>query len=104
MPSNETFRVRVVADFLLTARHHFDLPAAAPHNIRRPTPLSRLRPMLRSLLVAGSLGTVLTQPTFAAESVVPVNECKDSESSSKRDRSALALPAQETPTENPSEH
>lgn len=103
MPSNETFRVRVVADFLMTARRHFGLPATAPRNIR-PTPLSRLRPMLRSLLVAGSLGTVLTQPTFAAAPVFPVNECKDSESSSKRDPSAQALPAQVAPTKNPAEH
>lgn len=104
MPNNETLQAHVIAGFLMTARHHFGLSSVAPSNIRLPTPLSRLRPMLRSLLVVGSLGTVMTPPTFAAEPVFPVNECKGSEGSSKREAGTLKMPALQAGAEKPSEH
>ncbi len=88
MQSNEIQQARVVADFLLTARNYLGLPpavSATPYS-----PFSRLRPMLRSLLVAGSLGTALAHPVFAVETQRPPAEREAPRSNAKRENPSHA--------------
>ncbi len=82
MQSNEILQARVIANFLQLARQTFGLPARAP--VVR-TPLGRLRPMLRSLLVAGSLGTALAQPALASDTPRLPAERDTAKSSAKRE-------------------
>ena len=93
MQNNEILRARVVANFLLTARRHFGLPSAVPSSIRVPAPLSRLRPLLRSLLVVSSLGTLLTQPSFAIDTLRPFSERDTAKNSNEREPAALPVSA-----------
>ena len=61
----ESFAPHSLTAFLRTSRRHFGLtPAPATHRGQQP---DRLRPMLRSLALIGSLGTALAQPALAAE-------------------------------------
>ncbi len=69
MQSDEIRKAHVVSTFLMTARRYFGLAPAAQSMARRGGPYGRLRPVFRSLLVAGSLGTVLAQPVFAMETM-----------------------------------
>ncbi|WP_412480102.1 hypothetical protein [Azonexus sp. IMCC34839] len=97
MQSNEILQARVVADFLLTARRYLNLPPAA--SAVSSNPFRRLRPALRSLLVAGSLGTALAHPAFAIETLRPPAERETPRNTAKREISApagalLASPAE----------
>lgn len=61
----ESFAPHSLTAFLRTSRRHFGLdPAPATRRGQQP---DRLRPMLRSLALIGSLGTALTQPALATE-------------------------------------
>ena len=61
----ESFAPHSLTAFLRTSRRHFGLtPAPATHRRQQP---DRLRPMLRSLALIGSLGTALAQPALATE-------------------------------------
>lgn len=91
MQSDEIQQARVVADFLMAARRYFGLALAEQPGLRRRVPYFQLRPCLRSLLVLGSLGTVLAQPVFAMETMRSANERETATSSSKREVSALPL-------------
>ena len=88
MQSNEILQARVVADFLLTARRYLGLPPAV--SMAPSSPFRRLRPMLRSLLVAGSLGTALAHPAFAVETLRPPAEREAPRSAAKRESTSLA--------------
>lgn len=92
MQSAEIQQARVVANFLMAARRHFGLALAVPPTIRQRGPFGQLRPVIRSLLVAGSLGTVLAQPVFAQETFRPANERETVRNSSKREVSAPLVP------------
>lgn len=61
----EAFAPHILTAFLRTSRQHFGL-APTPTILRARQP-DRLRPMLRSLALIGSLGTALAQPALAAE-------------------------------------
>lgn len=91
MHSDEIRQARVVADFMMAARRYLGLASAAQPALRQRGPHGQLRPMLRSLLVLGSLGTVLAQPVFAMETMRPANVRETSDSSPKREVSALHL-------------
>lgn len=69
MHSDEIRKAHVVAAFMMTARRYFGLAPAAQSTVRRGGPYGRLRPVFRSLLVVGSLGTALAQPVFAMETM-----------------------------------
>ncbi len=69
MHSDEIRKAHVVATFMMTARRYFGLAPAAQSMVRRGGPYGRLRPVFRSLLVIGSLGSVLAQPVFAMETM-----------------------------------
>ena len=61
----EAFAPHILTAFFSASRRHFGLaPAPPPHRGQQP---DRLRPMLRSLALIGSLGTALAQPVLAAE-------------------------------------
>ena len=104
MQSNEIVQARLVADFLTVARLHFGLPSAAPSNIRVPAPFGRLRPMLRSLLVIGSLGTLLMQPTFAIDTLRPITERDTQKNSNKGETTSLTSPVFTTLAEKSSQN
>ena len=61
----EAFAPHILTAFLSTSRQHFGL-VPTPTILRARQP-DRLRPMLRSLALIGSLGTALAQPALAAE-------------------------------------
>jgi len=69
MQSDEVRQARVVTDFMMVARCYFGMAPAAQPMLRRGGPYGRLRPVFRSLLVVGSLGTALAQPVFALETM-----------------------------------
>ena len=101
MQSNEILQARVVADFLLAARRYLNLPpavSAVPSN-----PFRSLRPMLRSLLVAGSLGTALAHPAFAVETLRPPAERETPRSAAKRETMSPAAALVAAPSETPSQ-
>ncbi len=101
MQSNEILQARVVAEFLLAARRYLNLPPAAsavPSN-----PFRRLRPALRSLLVAGSLGTALAHPAFAIETLRPPTERETPRSAAKRESPSTAGAVLTAPAEKSSQ-
>lgn len=89
MQSDEIEQKRIVADFLIAARRYFGLEQVAPP-ARSARPFVQLRPMLRSLLVVGSLGTVLGQPVFAMETMRSVSEPNMTSSASRCESGAVA--------------
>ena len=95
MQSNETLQAQVVADFLLAARRYLNLPPAAP--ALSGSPLRRLRPMLRSLLVASSLGATLAHPSFAIEALRSPTEREAPRSTAKREGASPAGALAATP-------
>jgi len=92
MQCDEIQQARVVEAFMMAARRYFGLAPAAPSVFRRRGPYSPLRPIFRSLLVVGSLGTVLAQPGFAMETMRPSGERDTTKSSPKREMSAVSMP------------
>jgi hypothetical protein len=61
----ESFPPHIIAAFLKASRQHFGL-APVPATNRVPQP-GRLRPVIRSLALIGSLGAALAQPALATE-------------------------------------
>lgn len=57
----------IIAAFLTASRQHFGLTTLRPAAASSPAKPGRLRPMLRSLALIGSLGTALAQPALAAQ-------------------------------------
>lgn len=102
MQSHEILQTHVVADFLTAARRYFGVMPAVSAMARRDGPYARLRPVFRSLLVAGSLGTVLAQPVFALETMRPASARDAAKSAAKREASAVWVAAALAAAEKPS--
>jgi len=66
MPSQDNIPPASINSFLSTSRLYLRLHAR--HASQSP-PSLRLRPIWRSLMIVGSIGTVLGQPVFAADTL-----------------------------------
>lgn len=102
MQSDDIRQAHAVVDFMAAARRYFGLAPAAPSMSRRGGPYARLRPVFRSLLVVGSLGTVLAQPVFAMETMRSASARDVAKSSTKREASTLWVGGALAPAEKPS--
>lgn len=94
MQRDENILPRTLSDFLLASRRYFGLPAiTAPSSLRHSGVTQRLQPMLRSLLIIGSLGTTLAQPAMANDTTRPAEGREAVKKATKRDNASDTAPS-----------